>query len=206
MQEVDIEKVDTSIVTNGAIEEKATDEVAGALEVPKVIIRAPMPENIIMYNQLNVDPYACTIVATFTAISNLLNVRFSYQISYQNMINVLNNMKADGKFTSKVGAYLQDAIDYSLVEIEKQCGKKVKSHKILLTLPAVLEGLKHSCVVTGIKYGKGYVQDEQDNARVDNIGSIGAQGHAVSFCKANTEQDHLVKFIENYDGKDVAIN
>ena len=180
MQEVDIEKVDASIVTNGAIEEKAIDEVAGSLEVPNVIIRAPMPENIIMYNQLNVDPYACTIVATFTAVSNLLNDRFAYK----NMQVVLEKMDNAKKFTPKVGAYLEDAINFSLENINQNREKKVVAHKILLTLPAVLEGLKHSCVVTGIKYGKGYIQDEQDNTRVDNLGSVGAQGHAISFCSS----------------------
>jgi hypothetical protein len=68
--------------------ETVMDEMAGALpEVHKKFVD-------IIYNQLEVDPYSCTIVATYGALSNLTGKIVPYSV----MRGTLDRMIRDGKF------------------------------------------------------------------------------------------------------------
>jgi hypothetical protein len=60
-------------------------------------------ESVSCYTQLSVDPYSCTVVSTFSALSDYTkdkNGHVTKVVSYDNMKTALENMKKDGKFRS----------------------------------------------------------------------------------------------------------
>lgn len=152
-----------------------------------------------LYNQLEVDPYSCTVVATATAITNLTGKIIPYSL----MKKALDNMKKDGKFTSGYGAALRDWVNYMVMAFNEEFKASITPVLIPLTESSLYHGLKFSPVVSGIKYWKKYFQDEQDNGEInlsaEEVG--GSSGHAITFVKANTIDDYLVKYAENYAGK-----
>lgn len=68
-------------------------EEAGASQVPKGIRKKFVD---VLYNQLEIDPYACTLVATFTALSNMTGKVVPYSV----MRAALKKISDDGKFRS----------------------------------------------------------------------------------------------------------
>ena len=77
-------------------------------------------------------------------------------------------MRKDGKFKDGVGAYLKDGVKYSLEDWNSTFKTNYKAQLIVLSPQTIVMGLKSSPIVTGIKYGKGFVNDTQDNAWLDS--------------------------------------
>jgi hypothetical protein len=62
-------------------------------------------KSIFCYDQLKVDPYACTIVATYSALTDRMkdeNGIITATVPYEVMIKTLERMKNDGVFTPGV--------------------------------------------------------------------------------------------------------
>ena len=88
------------------------------------------------------------------------------------MGGTLGRMKKDGKFKSGVGAYLKDGVKYALEDWNSAFKTSYKANLIYLSPSSIIEGLKKSPIVTGIKYGKGFVADTQDNAWLDGTENV----------------------------------
>lgn len=182
---------------NGAVEEEVDkDEEVAGWDWEKGVFKM---FNDIIYNQLEVNPYSCTVVATYTALSNLTGKSVPYSL----MLATLERMRKDGKFTENVGAYLKDGVEYALADFNTYCGSNWKANRIVLSPASIINGLKKSPIVTWIKYGKGFVADTQDNAWLDwaSTDIIGSSGHAICIVKANTIEDFLVKMCNTYAGR-----
>ena len=183
------------MITNGALDEEI-EQPLGADEVPKGIRKC---YNDFLYDQTQIDAYSCTVVATYTALSNLSEKAVPYSL----MKKSLDRMAKDGKFKPGFGALLSDGVKYALEDFNAEFRTKYKANRIYLSASSIYNALGKSPVVTGVKYGKGFVADTQDNAWID--GSLetvkGSQGHAITIVKINTEDDHLVKFANSYAGK-----
>lgn len=114
----------------------------------------------------------------------------------------VERMKKDGKFRDGFGAKLSDGVKYALEDFNREFGTKYVSNTIYVSASSLVRALKVSPVVSGLYYGKKFVEDTQDNAWIDGaISDVkGTQGHAVTFVKINTLDDHLVKFANSYAG------
>lgn len=92
----------------GAIDsEEVSDDVAGAAQKPEGVHKHFLD---IIYNQLEVDAYSCTLVASFGALSNT----YDKIVPYQLMRDTLAKMLRDGKFTPKSGAELKYGVKYAV--------------------------------------------------------------------------------------------
>lgn len=180
-------------ITNGCIEENLLDDEELGGEIEKGVWKAYKE---ILFNQKEVDPYSCTFFATATSLSNFDGRKLPLQVIKESFKDAVDKKI----FTSGVGAKLAPVVDIVLSKANDYWGTQYKSKLIQLTPSNIIEALKKgSPVVTGIKYGKWYFKDEQDNAIIDDyLGGEG--GHAISFIKINTEDDTLVKYAENYLG------
>ena len=79
-----------------------------------------------------------------------------------------------------------------------------KPKMVVLNPTSMIEGLSHSPIVTGIKYGKKFLADTQEddawvNGSIDEV--TGSQGHAICEVVVNTNDDCLVKLANTYEGK-----
>jgi len=192
-------------IVNGAIEDdivlselsdpsdKELDDIAGGED--NGIIKA-LPEKLRVYNQLNVDPYSCVIVANATAISNWLDVEIPYSV----MIKSLNEAKQKGLFISGKGMSFKEGNIIGTRNISEYLGISITPHLFTLTEKSIKSALRQSPVTTGIYYGSGYFFDEQDNAWIDKFVE-GGNGHSITLGKANYVLDFLIKFLENYHGR-----
>jgi len=180
---------------DGAIEseEESEDVLLGVGEVEKGVWKV---FNDVIYNQNEVDAYSCTVVATYTALSNLTGKTVPYSL----MNSTLSRMRKDGKFKDGVGAYLKDGVKYALEDWNEKFKTNYKAQLIVLSPQTIVRGLKSSPIVTGIKYGKGFVSDTQDNAWLDGASTdvIGNSGHAITIVKVNTLDDVLIKLCNTY--------
>ena len=151
----------------------------------------------ILYNQLEVNPYACTIVACATGISNFTwNV-----IPYSLMKEIWNKWIKEGWMKENFGGGLDSAVHYMTEAYNKYFNDTLRSNFFYVNEASLYEKLKLSPVISGINYPFGYVNDEQDDGKLKNGYTKGANGHAITFVKINTLDDVLVKFAENYAGK-----
>lgn len=152
-----------------------------------------------VYNQLYVDPYACTIVSTAGALTSYTKKEVGYEL----MINALNKMKKDGAFREGRGAYLKDGVKYMVDEFNDYYGTNITPHLIELNEENIFKAFDtfHSPVVTGMMVTSKYFEDEQDNAIIDK-GEAGRIGHAIYICKINTTDPNKfqMKYIESYFG------
>lgn len=182
----------------GAIEseEESEDILLGTGEFEKGVWKV---FNDVIYNQNEVDAYSCTVVATYTALSNLTGKTVPYSL----MRRTLERMRLDGKFKDGVGAYLKDGVKYALEDWNATFNTSYKAQLIVLSPQTIVRGLKSSPIVTGIKYGKGFVNDTQDNAWLDegveNV--VWNSGHAITIVKVNTLDDTLIKLCNSYSGR-----
>lgn len=174
----------------GAEEYSSTEEFAGGV-VEKGIQKKFVD---ILYNQLYVNPYACTIVATATAISN-----FTWKvIPYSLMKDVWKKGVKEGWMKEWYGGKLNDGVHYMVEAYNKSFNDNIVPVYFLVTPSSLYEGLKKSPVVSGIYFNTWYSKDEQDDGRLTNGYTKGANGHAITFVKINTLDDTLVKFAQNY--------
>lgn len=152
------------------------------------------------YNQLEIDPYSCFMFAVYQALSNFTG----QDIPYSLMKYTFGRLKTDKKFTPGVGGKMIDGINYALEDYNLHFGDAIKAKVVPLTEGNIIESLKaKSPMITGIYYSKTYFADEQNDgdAWISDIGSIGKMGHLISIIKLNnTGYDTLVKFEENYVG------
>lgn len=176
--------------------ETESEEVAGGIpEVHKKFLD-------IIYNQLEVDPYACTVVATYGALSNLTGKIVPYQV----MRDTLAKMAKDGKFRKGFGASLDDGTAYALADFNAWAGTSFKRKAFAASFFSIHSALSTSPVVHGIKYGPQYLADEQDDGEWNLPANqlAGKQGHAVYWCKTNPTdpaKPRQAKFVESYAGK-----
>lgn len=96
-----------------------------------------------------------------------------------------------------------DGVEYALRAYNTAHSTSIKYKCVPLTPGSIIDALRgNSPMVTGIHYSKSYFGDEQDgDAWITNIESIGTMGHLIAIVKINTNDDVLVKFQENYEGK-----
>lgn len=115
----------------------------------------------------------------------------------------IERMKKDGKFRDGFGAKLSDGVEYALADFNREFRTGYKQNRIYVSASSLVKALKASPVVSGLYYGKKFVEDTQDNAWIDGAieGVKGSQGHAITFVKINTMDDHLVKFANSYAGR-----
>lgn len=116
-----------------------------------------------LYNQLVVDSSSCTLVSTFTALSN----KYDVEVPYEVMREALEAMRRDGKFTNGVGAYLKDGVDYALDAFNRKFNKSIVARPFALDGVQLWYALGVSPVVTGFRYAEGFFADEQDNGKID---------------------------------------
>lgn len=119
------------------------------------------------------------------------------------MRKTVDRMRRDGKFRDGFGASLADGVKYALEDFNAAFGTEYVANRIYVSASALLKALEHSPVVSGIYYGKEFVEDTQDNAWIDGAleGVKGTQGHAIAYVKINTNDDCLVKFANSYAGR-----
>lgn len=179
----------------GATDEETEDDL-GAQTVEKTVSKSFRD---IIYDQTQVDPYSCTVVATYTAISN----KTGKIVSYDLMRNTLERMENDGKFRKGFGAKLSDGVKYALEDYNREFKTSLKAVRVTVSASSLVKALRISPVVSGLYYGKKFVEDTQDNAWIDGAieGVKGAQGHACTYVKINTMDDWLVKMCNTYAGK-----
>lgn len=167
-------------------------------------------ESVYAANQLEVDPYSCTIVSTFSALTDYTkdsNWHATKIVSYDTMKIALENMKKDGKFRPGYGALLSDGVNYSLAVFNATYGTNIKAVQIALTAENMIPWMKKgSSIVTGISVPDGYWKDEQDNAIIDSTYVKWTNWHCVRIGKLNTLDDKLAKYWENYHGVMLANN
>lgn len=143
----------------GAVDED-TEAEFGAQEVEKTVEKKFLD---LIYDQTQVNPYGCTVVATYTALSNLTGKVVPYSV----MRATVERMKKDGKFRDGFGAKLSDGVEYALADFNKEFKTKYASNRIFVSASSLVRSLKVSPVVSGLYYGKKFVEDTQDNAWID---------------------------------------
>ena len=143
----------------GATEDEEETE-AGAQEVEKTVSKSFRD---IIYSQNEIDPYSCTVVATYTALSN----KTGKIVPYDLMRKTLARMEKDGKFRKGFGAKLSDGVKYALEDYNKEYKTSLKAVKITVSASSLVKALRISPVVSGLYYGKKFVEDTQDNAWID---------------------------------------
>lgn len=183
--------IDTNI-TNGASDE----EMAGSVEVSEKGVFKAFQNH--MYNQLDVDPYSCTLVSAFTALANAKDKKAPVNIVQE----AFKDYVASGKFKAGYGWSLADGAYYATKHFNEWAGTAVKVELVPFTMQNVIASLKMGFpCVSGIKYGPAYFKNEQDDGIIQSGEWVtGNNGHAIAFVKANTVDDQLIKFVENYDG------
>lgn len=161
-------------------------------------------ESVYSANQLEVDPFSCTVVSTFSALTDYTkdsNGHATKIVPYDIMKLALENMKKDGKFRSWYGAKLSDGVNYSLAVFNDTYGSNIKAVQIKLTAENMIPWMKGgSSIVTGISVPDTYWKDEQDNAIIDSTYTKWSIGHCIRIGKLNTLDDKLAKYGENYHG------
>lgn len=189
-------------IVGGATEDEGTeDDTAGASETPKGVHKQFLD---IIYNQLECDPYACTVVATYGALSNTTGKIVPYSV----MRATLKRMAIDGKFRHGFGASLEDGVTYALQDFNAFAGTKLKKRKFWASFANVHNALAKSAVVHGIKYSPAILGDEEDNGTLDLPTEIikGSQGHAIVWVKTNADDPkhpYQAKYLQSYAGKKV---
>lgn len=190
-----INMTDTFQIIWGATDVEISNELAGSSIQP--IERWIQKKFVdILYNQLEVNPYACTIVATATAISNLTWKVIPYSL----MKDVWNKGVSEWWLKENYGGALNDAVHHMVEAYNTHFKDCIRTNFIVLTESSLYDALKHSPVISGINYPYWYIKDEQDDGKLKNGYTKGANGHAITFVKINTLDDVLVKFAENYAG------
>lgn len=151
------------------------------------------------WNQLEVDPYSCFVFSPFQAIANFTNT----DIDYEMIRTTLSCLERDGKFTHGVWWRMIDWVQYAVNAYNTAHNDTIKYNLVSLTVGTIIDALKWwSPMITGIHYSKTTFWDEQEwDAWINNIDSIGNMGHCISIVKINTLDDILVKYEENYDWK-----
>lgn len=180
------------IIVDGATDWEAEEDV-WSVEVEKGIWKQFAW---IEYNQTEVDAYSCTVVSTFTALSNLTWKTVDYAL----MRETLAKMEKAGKFRKGFWASLKNGVEYSVMEWNAKFGTNYEAKLITLSPSSIIEGLKHSPVVTGVYYGKNFISDTQDDAWINGAiaDTKGSQWHAIPIVKINTMDDVLIKMCLNY--------
>lgn len=92
----DNETLIDNLQINVVVEQSAKDsDNAGAVDNTEVSKGVYKVFNNIMYNQHQVDAYACTLVSAFTALANSKNIDVPLEI----MLAAFEEYKASGEFT-----------------------------------------------------------------------------------------------------------
>lgn len=155
-----------------------------------------------MLNQLDTDPYSCTLYSTWNVLGNLTGL----SLSKERRKAVFDKMVSDGKMRPGFGALIDDGMRYALDAFNAEFGTFYVPHKILLSANSIMSALAHSGIVTGIRFSSAYFSDEQDDGRISKKPSeiSGNNGHSVSVIKMNTEDASVgqqFKIQENYAGR-----
>ena len=190
------DSIDPDYIVFSAIQEDENEELPVWGEYEKGVFKAFKEKK---YNQINIDPYSCFLVAPFQAISNFTE----NDISYDLMKNTFDKLRKDSKFTPKVGGKISDGMEYAVRAYNEEYKDNLKFKKVPLTVQNIIEALKTtSPIVCAINYSKSYFSDEQKDgdAWINKIESIGKMGHCIQIVKINTQDDILIKYLENYTG------
>lgn len=102
-------------------------------------------QSIFCYNQLKVDPYACTIVATYSALTDRMkdqNGIITATVPYSVMIGTLERMVKDGKFRHGFGANLADGVRYATEDFNKWRGSHITATQITMTYDNMVMAMK----------------------------------------------------------------
>ena len=97
-----------------------------------------------------------------------------------------------------------DGMNYAIEAYNSAYCDTIKCAVVPLTIGTITEALKASSpMVCFIRYSNSYFSDEQNDgdAWITHVESIGTKGHCVQIVKVNTNDDVLVKYLENYTGK-----
>lgn len=184
-------------VTLGAIEDEVDLTMFG--DVWKKGIFKALSWDGIFYNQLDIDPYSCTLVGSFTALSN-----YTWKVvPIEVMKEAFEAYKTSGKFTPWYGGLGTDGAKFALDAFNAHFGTNIKMNTCELNVQNIISALEEgSPISTWIKYGKNYLSNEQDDGILQETAlTIGNQGHWITIVKLNTQEDILIKFAENYLGK-----
>lgn len=128
----------------GAADEDAEADL-GAQSVEKTVAKQFRE---ILYDQTQVNAYGCTVVATYTALSNLTGKIVPYSV----MRATISKMIKDGKFRNQFGAKLSDGVQYALEDFNREFGTAYKSNRIYVSASSLVQALKVSPVVSGLYY------------------------------------------------------
>lgn len=204
--ETTLKNIDTTQIMCGTIEEDDIDELSGNSEqLEKWVFwggegggGAPITWHNKFFNQLDISPWSCFYMANWTALANTFNVDIPFSIIQEGW----NDLVANGGFIPNVGGKASTGTFYALKHFNAFTGKNVQSKTLPFNIQNIVTALKSgSDFVFGLKYGKTFGKNEQDDGIIQNIeGTIGNQGHLVCGNKANTMFDYLVKYAEQYHG------
>ncbi len=199
-----LENANTEEVVCGTIEEDENEMISGGF-VEKGIFwggagggGTPVTFHNRFFNQKEIDPYSCFYVAHYTALANNYNVEIPLSVIKDGWADLV----ANGGFTPGRGGRASVGAKFAVKHFNKYTGKNVEAITIPFNAENFVKALKSgSNFVFWIKYGSGYSKNEQDDGQIQNTaGTIGENGHLVCGVKANTLDDHLMKFAEQYYG------
>ena len=157
------------------------------------------PENLVLYNQRQVDPSSCTYMATITALSNMAGSRMPQDA----ILSGFRAFAASGRFTPGVGALIEDGVRFGTDAFNEAMGTKFSPYRIPFQPQQIVDAFKSgSAVVGGLRFGTGYIAQEQANGDISSVNpSLGNFGHAVAWVKINTMGGFLMKYLETYAGE-----
>lgn len=137
-------------------------------------------------------------MANWTALANT----YCKDIPQSLIVEGWNDLVANGKFIPNVGGKASDGTFYALKHFNSYFGMNVRSITLPFTMQNIVTALKSgSDFVFGIKYGSAFFKNEQDDGIIQDIeNSAGKNGHLVCGIKANTLDDNLFKYAEQYHG------
>lgn len=97
---------------------------------------------------------------------------------------------------------MSDGTFYALKHFNQYTLMNVRSVMVPFSIENITTALKSgSDFVFGLKYGSEFAKNEQDNGILENTNWLTwDNGHLVCGIKANTMDDLLVKYSENYHG------
>jgi len=188
---------------NGCIEEDTVEIAGWSSGVEKGIFGgwpegggSPVTWNNIFFNQLTVSPWSCFYMANFTALAN----NYQIDIPQSAILEGWQELVDERKFIPNVWGKMTDGTEKAVKIFNNFAGKNVRAIYLPFSIENIVTALKSgSNFVFWLKYWPTFFKNEQDDGIIQNIaGTTGGNGHLVCGIKANTTDDLLFKYAEQY--------
>lgn len=162
------------------------------------------PENLIMFNQLDINRYACTYVASLTALCNMTRKI----LPLQPMMDGFKEFAASGEFIEGVGAKVANGAKWAAKAFNAHFGTNYQPKVLPFNPLQVLTAIKMGKpVVGGLSFQSGLFKEIQKTGDLSRIDAEpGQNGHAICWVKVNTTGAYKMKFLDNYEGRIIAGN